>query len=775
MDNMETDLRRCVEHIKHVHRELEQLEKEVGSVLDKYEKAKAFNGMQQRREWERETQPAPATPVPKQPVAAVPVQPIPVSTPPTPAPVQPIPVSAPPTPAPVQKEVQVTAENVMQETVKTPVVEVKESVQEVKEPVQEVKEVQVASVPQPENKEKPVKKFDFERTIGKVLMGIFASVLVFVSLLVFAIWAVPKFGDTTKMILMYSISAVISGVGLLLLIKDKTNKWYLSLAGCGMGAFYISFLVTRIHFGVISDLTLYMLFFVWGIAVCLLSRLRSVLFLIIGQIGMLVSTVLGVVYSFQTVEGGIMLGILIYFMIAETIFLASHYKKELYKNIINLTAIMLQIMPLTLGCLIQAEFDLPWSTVTVVVFLLFLFVLELLSVLVFRQENEKDGFLWFFVNFLCVVCAVVLVHCRFEHAGPVVIVILSLLLLVTELVRQWKYRENIKVYVCMDSFIVFLMIIILCEWLGCKNLRVYTGIAPITIITLIYGYFGKRNLYRIAGYVLAALCVVTPMNAYCYLLQGFAVIITLALLQIIKKSTYSTILKMVSYPMFLLFLCIGLGVIWWYKLELDSEWGIYVILLSILSLYNIIFSKIKFLYTSRRTGETEKIFRIETGIIHCLLMSAAVIIIMSARLPVVHAVAVFVAFILFALNTGLIIKHAGATWGTLITCAKTVVLLYFILLSYEQTDILLSILVLLLALIFLLAGFILEYTMHFNMKPTRMMGLVLTILSTLKLLLVDIHIQNKLLLAVNLFVSGMICFAISFLYNILDKMISKKK
>ena len=171
MDNMETDLRRCVEHIKHVHRELEQLEKEVGSVLDKYEKAKAFNSMQQRRDRKKETQPAPATPVPKQPVAAVPVQPIPVST--------------PPTPASVQKEVPVTAENVMQEIVNTPVVEVKEPVQEVKESVQKVKEVQVASVPRPENKEKtvkkPVEKFDFERTIGKVLMGIFASVLVFVT------------------------------------------------------------------------------------------------------------------------------------------------------------------------------------------------------------------------------------------------------------------------------------------------------------------------------------------------------------------------------------------------------------------------------------------------------------------------------------------------------------------------------------------------------------------------------------------------------------------
>lgn len=86
----------------------------------------------------------------------------------------------------------------------------------------------------------------------------------------------------------------------------------------------------------------------------------------------------------------------------------------------------------------------------------------------------------------------------------------------------------------------------------------------------------------------------------------------------------------------------------------------------------------------------------------------------------------------------------------------------------------LSVVVLVLALVFLIIGFVMEFWKDFNMKPTRIMGLVLTIMSTIKLLLVDIYVENKLLLAVNLFISGLICFAISFLYNILDKKLSKK-
>ena len=54
---------------------------------------------------------------------------------------------------------------------------------------------------------------------------LFKKMLLNMSLIVFAIWAVPKFNDITKMILMYSVSIIIAGVGLIMLIRDKKNKW----------------------------------------------------------------------------------------------------------------------------------------------------------------------------------------------------------------------------------------------------------------------------------------------------------------------------------------------------------------------------------------------------------------------------------------------------------------------------------------------------------------------------------------------------------------------
>ncbi len=132
---------------------------------------------------------------------------------------------------------------------------------------------------------------DIEQTIGKSLMGIFASILIFFSLLFFAAVALPFLNDTIKMILMYVISLGFAITGNLLLIKDKKNKWFLSIAGCGMGAVYISLFVSNLYFKTINDIVLYLCVFVWAVVVCILSRLRSDLFLSIGQAGVALSLI----------------------------------------------------------------------------------------------------------------------------------------------------------------------------------------------------------------------------------------------------------------------------------------------------------------------------------------------------------------------------------------------------------------------------------------------------------------------------------------------------
>ena len=97
----------------------------------------------------------------------------------------------------------------------------------------------------------PVKK-DLEQTVGKSLMGIFASVLIFISLILFATLLLPYFTDTLKMLTTYLVSFAFLAVGLVKMKKDKGNKFYIALTGCGIGAIYISLLLSNMYFKMLA-------------------------------------------------------------------------------------------------------------------------------------------------------------------------------------------------------------------------------------------------------------------------------------------------------------------------------------------------------------------------------------------------------------------------------------------------------------------------------------------------------------------------------------------
>ena len=85
----------------------------------------------------------------------------------------------------------------------------------------------------------PKPKKDLEKTLGKSVMGVMASVLIFVALIMFAIVALPSMTDTIKMIAMFVISGGITGIGVMLMKKDQKNAFNASIAGCGIGAVFI--------------------------------------------------------------------------------------------------------------------------------------------------------------------------------------------------------------------------------------------------------------------------------------------------------------------------------------------------------------------------------------------------------------------------------------------------------------------------------------------------------------------------------------------------------
>ena len=90
--------------------------------------------------------------------------------------------------------------------------------------------VQPQFVPQ-----KPSRKpQEYEKIFGRSFMGIFASVLIFISLIIFATLVLPYLNDTMKLIGLYVLSFGILGAGLILYHKNKSNKFFIAVIGCGM-------------------------------------------------------------------------------------------------------------------------------------------------------------------------------------------------------------------------------------------------------------------------------------------------------------------------------------------------------------------------------------------------------------------------------------------------------------------------------------------------------------------------------------------------------------
>ena len=160
----------------------------------------------------------------------------------------------------------------------------------------------------------PVKKEkkDMERTVGRQIMGIAASILIFIGITLFAMLIIPNLTDSIKMAAMFLFSFALTAVGITLMLKKAGGDFGVILAACGMGSVYISLYVTAVYFKSLDDIPLYILLLLWIIFICVLSRKGAYLFHLIGVIGIVVS----VFFSFHILESG---------EPAKTIFLTAYF------------------------------------------------------------------------------------------------------------------------------------------------------------------------------------------------------------------------------------------------------------------------------------------------------------------------------------------------------------------------------------------------------------------------------------------------------------------
>ncbi|MDL2325010.1 DUF2339 domain-containing protein, partial [Ruminococcaceae bacterium OttesenSCG-928-A16] len=125
---------------------------------------------------------------------------------------------------------------------------------------------------------------------GKNIMGIIASLLIFIGLVSFAVLIYDQLPNFAKIGGMFLLSGALVATGLLLGRKQKT-PFSTSLLGCGIGSVYISIITTHLVFNAIPSLAVYLFLLVWVVGILFITQKFQYgsIFRLVCQLGILFS------------------------------------------------------------------------------------------------------------------------------------------------------------------------------------------------------------------------------------------------------------------------------------------------------------------------------------------------------------------------------------------------------------------------------------------------------------------------------------------------------
>lgn len=390
-------------------------------------------------------------------------------------------------------------------------------------------------------------KQDLEKTIGRAILPVCAAGLIFLSLVFFAMLVLPYLSQGVKMVLMYTVSAAITLAGGILVAHDRRNKAFLGLLGCGMGAWYLSLFLSDFYFHAINDGILYLGLLVWAVVLCVLSRLRSNLFLIIGQIGVGISLILGVLMCNWTENAERFLILSIYYAVTQTIFFVSHLRREYYRNAVNLVSWSIGLLILVLGAAASYTEGSAAGNVSVVLLLALAAVPVLLGVAA-AEMDENGKLLGGIVGALCIIIFCGLFLNRFTGAALLLLVFGIAVLALLEFRRPGDLSAGtvlLEVAVFAQMFFAGAAAPYFGEYIS-------TGL--LAEACLLYGFLRKRKAYRAAALGYGILLLLIPMNGGMRTVWGLVFFCSAVLLIRFCREQYETWMKICGYLMFLAFL-----------------------------------------------------------------------------------------------------------------------------------------------------------------------------------------------------------------------------
>ena len=642
------------------------------------------------------------------------------------------------------------------------------------QPQQQMQPQRPAMQPQqqmrPQQMSQPKKPFSTEAMLGKNIMGIAASVLIFISLILFAMLMIPLLTDTMKVSLMLLVSIGITAFGLgMWFKKEKKSTFFLSLGACGVGSIYISLFMCNAYFHILNDIALYVLILLWAAGVLYLSKYKQRLFEIIGEAGILISVMFGCFSCVKSADGTMLMVLAIYSIIGVAAFLGFRFKDDI-SLLIHGIAGMISIVAITLANY-DIKCDIGMNTEIFIIYsILAIFCIGLAAVYLYRTNNKNNSVLMP----LCIILSLILDIIIYQMITDmdiswIAMIILSMIIYIllecmkdawSERITEGSFDIIMEVWQILELVIIFIAVI------SVNDLRKYVGISFVAIPLIIYGFLRSDRMSQFKGigaYLMLVFWLNMKIAPYTiYTLICFALV---CIFMYVKRNEYHEVIKCITYGLFM----ISLTVIYFMLVDvvdLDYDQTI-VFLLWILGAINLAALKTPF-GKSWVTHDDEKAFKIENYVINGLLMIFGLYLITELSDPAMHFMAVLGTIGLFCINTTNILKKKNAVLSVYLGL-KFTILVMVILSSYDASNYVLSICAFIVAIIFIILGFVLD------IKSLRIYGLVVSLICVIKLVMVDITYDNTLGHAISFFVSGVLCFVISAVYSVAEKRLKGKQ
>lgn len=598
---------------------------------------------------------------------------------------------------------------------------------------------------------------DLEQMVGKSLMGVFASILIFIGLIITATLIIPRFNDTAKMCLTYLISFAFLGAGLYLTRKDENNKFYLALTGCGVGALFISLILSNVYFDVFSDLVLYVFIAIWAIGVCALSKIKNQVFEIVGLCGITIAMMFGGITCVNYNDDTKFIVLILFYIIASTTFYATHFSKSFVNNLANnaFNAIIFAYL-FSICESITGEYMIIAKVIIAI-----MMSAHIVIALYCTMDAAK-------YSFGIYISAMVLIYLMFISSimdndvlfGCIAWNICAVVIGVIERkAREYNIGPNIA-----NGFLAGLTMYI---WFVGTDELSHLAALLIIIPLVVLGYYRKNNVYKYISMIMLFIYTFNfDIEYWERLVFGIITLGITYVLMYAKKEQYTMIFK---------YICYIVGIIFLFTIpnfmieelihnidELDGLDGMVTLLLT--SAFNLFMLKGPF-GDNLENGETEN--KVLYNLVNTVLMLMGLSCISSQYNIFIHFVVICVTLVLFMVNVKNFLDKQDSLLGGIYVGFKFTLFMVVVLSSFESPSYFISIGCFIVSIISIIIGFKKRY------KALRVYGLVLSMISIVKLIMIDIFYDNNIGHAISFIASGLLCFSISMIYNYIDKKIGK--